>query len=97
MFSTANGVRLLAAIVFLKLALRHLSVWQEHSAVAVVTGIVANMVKSLNSCKQNLKPQSYMKSILHAPEASLREIKIFSQHSSFVCGHTNLHSKIVLD
>jgi microcompartment protein CcmL/EutN len=50
MFSPAKGVSLLgAAIIFLKVAevaLMHLNVLKENSAVVVITGIVANVVRS---------------------------------------------------
>jgi hypothetical protein len=48
MFNTAKRViTSFADNVFLKLALKYLSVLKEHSAVAVVTGITARMIRSL--------------------------------------------------
>jgi hypothetical protein len=52
---------LFAATVFLKLALRYLSVLQEHLAVVTVTGIVANMVRNLYKLEKNLKFQNCIK------------------------------------
>jgi hypothetical protein len=72
MFSSAKGVSQFAAIIIRKFVFGLLSVLKEHSAVVVVAGIIASVVRSLHKLRWNLKAQNCNASIAH-PGASLSD------------------------